>query len=82
MLAWLAATTLQAIDVKKLRGVVVAVLVMNVGAFEAGTRGDPLDTFSYDMNRVYPGKATGYPTERAAGPSPIIRSSWKSSIAG
>jgi predicted deacylase len=57
---------LQALDPKKLRGTVVAVPVMNVGAFAAGTRGDPLDTFSYDMNRIYPGKATGYPTERAA----------------
>ena len=39
---------------------------MNVPAFEAGKRGDPLDTFSYDMNRIYPGRADGYPTERAA----------------
>ena len=39
---------------------------MNVPGFTAGTRGDPLDTFSYDMNRVYPGKPDGYPTERVA----------------
>ena len=26
---------------------------MNTGAFEAGRRGNPLDTFSYDMNRVF-----------------------------
>ncbi len=57
---------LQELDPQKLRGTVVAVPVMNVGAFMAGTRGDPLDTFSYDMNRVYPGRADGYPTERAA----------------
>lgn len=57
---------LQAVDVSKLSGTIVAVPVMNVGAFEAGTRGDPLDTFAYDMNRCYPGKANGYPTERAA----------------
>lgn len=56
----------QAIDVSQLKGTVVAVPVMNVGAFTAGTRGDPLDTFSYDMNRVYPGREGGYPTERAA----------------
>ncbi len=54
------------IDPKRLRGTVVAVPAMNVAAFAAGTRGDPLDTFSYDMNRVYPGRSDGYPTERAA----------------
>ncbi|MFN8456239.1 MAG: M14 family metallopeptidase [Anaerolineae bacterium] len=57
---------LQQVDPAKLRGTIVAVPAMNVGAFTAGTRGDPLDTFSYDMNRIYPGKADGYPTERAA----------------
>ncbi|MBL8118726.1 MAG: succinylglutamate desuccinylase/aspartoacylase family protein [Anaerolineae bacterium] len=54
------------IDTKKLRGTVVAVPVMNVQAFTAGLRGDPLDTFAHDMNRIYPGKADGYPTERVA----------------
>lgn len=54
------------IDPKKLRGTVVAVPVMNVQAFTAGLRGDPLDTFAHDMNRIYPGKADGYPTERVA----------------
>lgn len=58
--------TLQQLDPKKMRGTVVAVPVMNVQAFTAGTRGDPLDTFSHDMNRLYPGKADGYPTERVA----------------
>jgi hypothetical protein len=57
---------LKQIDPQKLRGTVVAVPAMNVNAFTAGTRGDPLDTFSYDMNRIYPGKADGYPTERIA----------------
>lgn len=58
--------TLEHIDPAKLRGTVVAVPVLNVPAFLAGTRGDPLDTFSYDMNRLYPGKANGYTTERMA----------------
>ena len=49
-----------------LRGTVVGVPAMNVPAFEAGKRGDPLDTFSHDMNRIYPGRPDGYPTERAA----------------
>lgn len=57
---------LKQIDPQKLRGTVVAVPAMNVNAFTAGMRGDPLDTFSYDMNRIYPGKADGYPTERIA----------------
>jgi predicted deacylase len=57
---------IEQIDVTKLRGTVVAVPVLNVPAFLAGTRGDPLDTFSYDMNRLYPGKANGYTTERMA----------------
>ena len=57
---------LKEVDPKQLKGTIVAVPVMNVGAFTAGTRGDPLDTFAYDMNRVYPGKLDGYPTERLA----------------
>ncbi|MBL8131549.1 MAG: succinylglutamate desuccinylase/aspartoacylase family protein [Anaerolineae bacterium] len=58
--------TLEQLDPAKMRGTVVAVPVMNVQAYTAGLRGDPLDTFSHDMNRVYPGKAEGYPTERVA----------------
>jgi len=57
---------LEKVDPTKLAGTVVAVPVMNVEAFAAGTRGDPIDTFSYDMNRIYPGKPDGYPTERVA----------------
>ena len=54
------------IDPAGVSGTVVGVPAMNVPAFEAGKRGDPLDTFSYDMNRLYPGREDGYPTERAA----------------
>ena len=54
------------LDAAQVSGTVVGVPAMNVPAFEAGKRGDPLDTFSYDMNRIYPGRAGGYPTERAA----------------
>ena len=57
---------LKEIDPRQLRGTVVAVPAMNVDAFTAGKRGDPLDGFTYDMNRVYPGKVDGYPTERVA----------------
>lgn len=57
---------LKNIDPRKLRGTVVLVPALNVEAFAAGKRGDPLDTFTYDMNRAYPGKSEGYPTERVA----------------
>jgi predicted deacylase len=57
---------LKEIDPQLLRGTVVAVPAMNVEAFNAGARGNPLDSFTYDMNRIYPGKADGYPTERVA----------------
>jgi predicted deacylase len=58
--------TLASLDPATMRGTVVGVPAMNVPAFQAGKRGDPLDTFSYDMNRLYPGRADGYPTERTA----------------
>ena len=54
------------LDSSALSGTVVGVPAMNVPAFEAGKRGDPLDSFTYDMNRIYPGHFDGYPTERAA----------------
>ncbi len=49
-----------------LSGTLVLVPVMNVPAFEAACRGNPLDTFSFDMNRIYPGRPNGYLTERIA----------------
>ncbi len=54
------------LDPEVLRGGVVLCPAMNMGAFAVGERGDPGDTFSYDMNRIYPGKADGYFTERLA----------------
>ncbi|MFN8058543.1 MAG: M14 family metallopeptidase [Vicinamibacterales bacterium] len=54
------------IDAAQLAGTVVMCPVMNVPAFEAAQRGNPLDTFSYDMNRIYPGREGGYLTERVA----------------
>ena len=57
---------LERIDPKRLRGALVCVPVVNVAAFEAQQRGDPADGFTYDMNRVYPGKPDGYPSERVA----------------
>jgi len=54
------------LDPLAVSGTVVGVPAMNVPAFQAGKRGDPLDSFTYDMNRIYPGSPDGYPTERAA----------------
>ena len=54
------------IDPAKLRGTVVLVPCVNPLAFSAAERGNPLDTFAYDMNRIYPGKPDGYFTERLA----------------
>ena len=49
-----------------LSGTLVLVPVLNVAAFEAASRGNPLDTFSHDMNRIYPGRPDGYLSERVA----------------
>lgn len=54
------------IDPASLRGALVCVPVLNVAAFEAQQRGNPADGFTYDMNRIYPGKPDGYPSERVA----------------
>ncbi|MDG4889766.1 M14 family metallopeptidase [Mesorhizobium sp. WSM4887] len=57
---------LREVDPAKLSGTLVMVPVINVPAFEAAQRGNPLDTFSYDMNRIYPGRPDGYLSERVA----------------
>ncbi|MEY8117838.1 succinylglutamate desuccinylase/aspartoacylase family protein [Falsihalocynthiibacter sp. BN13B15] len=54
------------IDAATLSGAVVMVPVVNPIAFSAAERGNPLDTFTYDMNRIYPGKPNGYFSERVA----------------
>jgi predicted deacylase len=58
--------TVPHIDPQKLKGVLVVVPVMNIEAFMRGDRGDPRDAFTYDMNRIYPGKPDGYATDRVA----------------
>ena len=54
------------LDPGALAGAVVAVPLMNVAAFEAMARGNPRDTHTHDMNRIYPGRADGYLTDRVA----------------
>ena len=56
----------EALDVSKVNGAIVACPVMNPDAFLTGARGNPADGFTYDMNRIYPGDAEGYPTARIA----------------
>ena len=50
--------------------------VMNTGAFEASLRGNPLDTFSYDRNRIYPGSPNG--SSPSGSPTPT-RNGWSRS---
>jgi len=54
------------LDPAKMSGTLVLVPALNVEALMDGRRGDPRDAFSYDMNRFYPGKPDGYPSERVA----------------
>jgi len=54
------------LDPAAVRGAVVVVPVVNVGAFEASQRGNPGDLFTYDLNRIYPGRPDGHLTERVA----------------
>jgi predicted deacylase len=39
---------------------------MNLFGLEAARRGNPLDPFAYDMNRIYPGSPNGRLTQRVA----------------
>lgn len=68
---------LREVDPQLLAGTLVMVPVLNVLAFEAANRGNPGDTFSFDMNRIYPGRADGYLSERVA----WAHSQWMSEVA-
>lgn len=57
---------LREVKAADLAGTLVLVPVINVPAYEAACRGNPLDTFSHDMNRIYPGRPDGYLSERIA----------------
>jgi len=54
------------LDPRRLCGGFIGVPVMNVGGFEAMARGNPRDTHSFDMNRIYPGRPEGFLTDRIA----------------
>ena len=57
-------TVFRELAADQLRGTFIGVPVTNVPAFEAGTRGSPLD--GLNLARVFPGSRTGTPTERIA----------------
>jgi len=65
------------VDPAELAGALVLCPVLNVPAFNAAERGNPGDTFTYDMNRIYPGRpcerATRGSGEVCAPPSPTER---------
>lgn len=71
------AIALKEVDPAQLSGTLVMVPVLNVMAFENANRGNPLDTFSFDMNRIYPGRPNGYLSERVA----FAHSEWMSKVA-
>jgi len=54
------------LDPGTVRGAVVGLPVVNVPAFENAQRGNPGDLFTYDLNRIYPGRPDGHLTERLA----------------
>jgi predicted deacylase len=57
----------RSMDPESLRGTLVGVPVVNLEALSAGKRGnETFDHFVWDMNRVFPGRADGYPLERLA----------------
>ncbi len=58
--------TLEAIDPQNLRGAFVGCMAMNPPALAANERGNAWDKNTYDMNRIYPGRPDGFPTERIA----------------
>lgn len=57
-------TFMDALDPGALRGTVLAVPVLNGPAFEAETRGSPLERYHYDLNRTFPGEPGGSLTQR------------------
>ncbi len=57
---------LSALDPGELKGAFVGCMAMNPSAFASNERGNAWDKNTYDMNRIYPGRASGFPTERIA----------------
>ncbi len=54
------------LDPKKMSGTVITVPVLNSYAFEAWSRGNPLERYHFDLARIYPGRSDGSLTEMIA----------------
>jgi len=52
------------VNKKDLAGTIIAVPVLNIRAYEEGTRGNPDERYNYDMNRLFPGNPKGSVSER------------------
>jgi predicted deacylase len=57
---------LAALQPAELKGAFVGCMAMNPPAFAVNERGNAWDKNTYDMNRIYPGRPNGFPTERIA----------------
>lgn len=57
---------LESLDASALSGAFVGCIAMNPPALMSNERGHAWDKNSYDMNRIYPGRPNGFPTERIA----------------
>lgn len=53
-------------DPQTLRGTLIVVPALNIPAFEAGARGNPMELHDYDLNRTFPGAVSGGITARVA----------------
>ncbi len=49
---------------EELSGTIIGVPVLNIRAYESGTRGNPDERYNYDMNRLFPGLANGSISQR------------------
>ena len=54
------------LDPAHLNGTVIGVPIVHLSACMARRRGNPLEDWYYDVNRVFPGSAKGSPTQRVA----------------
>lgn len=59
-----ALTVLDELNPAELKGTVISIPVLNIRAYETGTRGNPDERYNYDMNRLFPGNPNGSVSER------------------
>jgi hypothetical protein len=54
------------LDPEQMRGTFMGVTMLNLPAYDSRQRGNPMDDWWYDMNRLFPGAANGSITQRLA----------------